>query len=57
MHCTNKDCGTHWCWVCRWKSGSDTIGIYQHLVREHGGAYDFQQRNNDEEDVEDDNYY
>jgi hypothetical protein len=46
MTCIMDGCKTHWCWVCRWKSTPGSSGgIYEHLRKEHGGAYDFQQRN------------
>lgn len=38
-------CEVHWCWVCRWMTTPGSIGIYDHLRKEHGGSYDFEQRN------------
>jgi hypothetical protein len=48
-------CGTHWCWVCRWKSEPGKIGIYDHLRKEHGGVYDFEHNENDDNDYDNDN--
>ncbi len=54
MTCPMDGCETHWCWICRWKSGPDTIGIYEHLEDIHGGAYDFERHNNEDNSDDDD---
>ncbi len=56
MHCPIDNCNTHWCWLCRWKSGPDTIGIYDHLDKIHGGSYDFQRHNNEHHSDNEENY-
>lgn len=46
MTCIIDECKTHWCWKCKWKVTPGSIGIYNHLSKEHGGAYDFEVNGN-----------
>lgn len=60
MTCIVDGCKTHWCWKCRWKSTPGSVGIYEHLRKEHGGAYDFEANNHydsDDYDSDDDGHY
>jgi hypothetical protein len=57
MTCIMDGCKTHWCWKCRWKSTPGSIGIYEHLRKEHGGAYDFEANNRDHDDDDYDDDY
>jgi len=57
MTCIMEGCGIHWCWTCRWKSGPNTIGIYDHLDKIHGGSFDFERRRDDyDNDYDNDDY-
>lgn len=56
MTCIVDGCKTHWCWKCRWKVTPGSIGIYQHLTKEHGGAYDFEQNYENQYDDDYDDY-
>jgi hypothetical protein len=56
MTCVMDGCKTHWCWKCRWKSTPGSIGIYDHLRKEHGGTYDFEANNNGGHYDQDDDY-
>ncbi len=59
-HMSCPMCDTHWCWICRWKSNANSMGIYDHLEKIHGGAYDFERHDNNhysEDEDEDEDMY